>query len=387
MIIAFRSRFSLEQIFFWSQLALGVAGVFVVCFFFVGMAKRDVFDVGQRGGEVDFYALEKVLSGPLALKESGKSALAVALEQKLVFLAQSVRPDRVDEERVFRIGVKGDGAEQVVREGEAIACNLVESDGRIESLGFGEGDVKMVPHVLDGRSLLLNVERASGAAMEVILKAASPEVKGGDALASGKWLGPDLFFREYGGSEFRPLGLKQQVEVGKDVLYLGEGDFLSFRDGSWVNVGRLENADSDAPLAQVLRVGNDLELEAWDVDGFPLFFARLGLERKGGLRFMPDQVFSGAKLRTTSQVSCKMGKKRFVLSAGDWILQVKEGWRKIRSAEEIQAFLDHEVRGLLVVVDRVDPSGRVSGKVFNEMRTELQPFVFQAVTSKGNRKK
>jgi len=397
LIIAFRSRFSLEQIFFWSQLALGVCGLFVAIFFFAGMLKKDGFDREASEKPVVSLDLAKVLSGPLALKENNRPALAVALEQKLVFLAQSVRPDRASDERVFRIGLKGEGGEQVVREGEAILCNLVEhSSGGIESMEFGSGNVSMIPQVLDARSLLLKVERATGAAMEVILQAANPVVKGGDdsaagALAGGKWLGPDLFFRDYGGNEYLPMSMKQQVEVasGKDryVLYVGEGDFLSFREGRWSVAGRLEEADRDAPLAQVLRVGADLELEAWDGDGFPFFYSKLDLVKGGGLRFAPDQIFLGPKLRTATQVSCKMGKKRFVLQAGDWILQAKEGWRKIRSAGEIEAFLDHEVRGQLVVVDRIDPNGRVSGKVFSELRTQVQPFVFQAVTSKGKRKR
>jgi hypothetical protein len=314
------------------------------------------------------------------------------LEQKLIFLAQSLRPDREGEERVLRLGLKGEEGQQVVREGEAIFCHLVEHEsGGIEDFRFGEGEVAMIPHMMDDRSLVLEVQKADEKPMEVVLKAAPTEVQLGDALAEARWLGEDRFFREYGGQEYRLLSEKQQLEVssgkGSYVVYVGEGDFLHFCQGRWVALGRLEDANRDAPLAKVVRVGAELEIEAWDADGFTLFYTKLPKAGSGQLRFSADQVFSGAKLRTKNQVSCKMGKKRFILQPGDWILLGKEGSRKLRGPEEIEAYLDHQLPGQLIVIDRVDQNGRVSGKVFSESRTQLQPFVLQAVTSKGKRKR
>ncbi|NGX26836.1 MAG: hypothetical protein K940chlam6_00761, partial [Chlamydiae bacterium] len=333
--------------------------------------------------------------------ENSRSPLAIALEQKLVFLAQSIRPDVKREEKVFRIGVKGSDAQQIVREGEPIHCNLTTHvSGGVDAVEFleGDGNAAMIPHVLDARSLLLKVKQGADEAMEVILKASVEEKKAVSgssqmrALQEAKWWGPDLFFREYGGEEYSPLSQKQQVEVacGKEryVLYLGCKDFLSFRDGKWAVIAGLKEAERDAPLAHVQSLTQgELEIEAWDTEGFLIFHAKLAQERPAVLHFSPEQVIQGAKQRTSEQVSCKIGKKRFVLKAGDWLIKTKDGWHKLKTANDIDAYLNHGLRGDLCVIDRIDRNGKVQGRYFNEMRTGVQHFALRAISSKGNRKK
>ncbi len=399
MIITFRPRFSLDQFLFWGQIAVGAASVIVALFFCVQMMRKEVLDVGMNMVGRRSFPMESMLSGPLALRENSRSPLALALEQKLVFLAQSLRPDVKREEKVLCIGVKGTDMQQVVKEGESIFCNLKEHEsGGIEGIEFldGDGNTSMIPHVLDARSLLLKVERG-GEEMEVILKASDGMRKAASgaskmaALQEGKLWGVDLFFREYGGGEYRPLSQKQQVEVvsGKErcVLYLGSKDFLSFRGGKWEVVAELSDANREVPLAHVASSGpSGLEIEAWDAEGFSLFHTKLQGERSSLLRFAPEQVFLGAKQRTSKQVSCKIGKKRFVLQPGDWLINAKDGWHKLKTLDDIEAFLNHVLRGELCVVDSIDTKGNVKGHYFNEMRTQMQSFAFRAISSKGNRK-
>jgi hypothetical protein len=257
--------------------------------------------------------------------------------------------------------------------------------------------VSMVPHVLDASSLLLKVGRQTGEKLEVILKAVGKtrgkavEDTEVETLQDAKWWGQDLFFREYGGEIYRPMSQKQKVEVisGKKpyVLYVEADDFLSFQQGKWKVVGDIEEASRDAPLAHVRKLTQaELEIEAWDAEGFTLFDTKLIRENSSPLRFSPESIIQGAKQRTSRQVSCKIGKKRFVLQSGDWMIQSGGNWKKLKTSGDIEMYLNHDLRGDLFAVDSIDAKGVVTGRFFNKMRTQMTPFVVRAISSKGNRK-
>jgi len=385
MNIRFRTRFSIEQVFFIAQIAVAT-GLLLVVILLLGHGRREGFDARVSKDVVKDFS--RMLSGPLALRENAKSPLAISLEQKLMFVAQSVRPD-MEGDRVLKIGVMGSDVERVVKEGEAIRCNLgIHEGGGVESVEFSdEGDTEMAVQVADGKSLYLQVKRAAGEVMDLVLNARGI-AKGGKVpggLSCAKMWGEDLFFQKYGGARYRPMGKKVQVEVdGKYVVYLAEGDFLTFQDGKWCLV-ELGEAPKAAPLAKVVSMGNGLELEAWDGKGFSLFQAKLERERGKALRFDPQQVIQEAKMRTSRQVSCKIGKQRMTLQGGDWLLKRKDSWHKLRSKDEIDAFLNHELRGELLVIDSIDKSGLVRGNYFNEMRTEVQPLSFRAASSNNKK--
>lgn len=385
MNIRFRTRFSVEQVFFVAQIAVAI-GLCFVALLLLGGRRADGFEARVSKEQVKDFG--RMLTGPLALKENAKSPLAISLEQKLLFMAQSVRPD-MEGERVLKIGVMGSDVERVVKEGETIRCKLdVHEGGGIRSVEFfDEGDTEMAVQVADGKSLFLRVKQGADEAMDLVLNArgagASGKVPG--ALSGAKLWGEDLFFQKYGGASFRPMGKKAQVEIdGKYVVYLAEGDFLTFREGKWsvVDLGEARKTD---PLAKVVAVGNGLELEAWDGKGFSLFRAKLERERGQALRFDAQQVMQEAKMRTSRQVSCKIGKQRMTLQGADWLLKRKENWHKLRSKDEIDAFLNHELRGELCVIDSIDKSGLVRGNYFNEMRTDVQPFSFRAASSNNKK--
>lgn len=398
MVIVCRSRLQLDQVLFYLQIGLLAATILMLAVISFPSVKD--LELQTSSNVKRSMPIEKILTGALSLKENTSPPLALALEQKLVFLSQSLRPDLKQEDRVFRIGVKGAESQSIiVKEGQPIFCHLTQhASGGIEAIEFSEGgDTKMIPHVLDAKSLLLNVQQTDGSEMEVILKASGSSIIakkiGSPALhlQSAKWLGTDLFFKEYGGENYQPLGQKQKIEIssGKDryVLYVKEKDFLTFEGGKWRVVETLEEADRENPLAKIAAISSgQLDIEAWDEKGFPLFYSSLSLENPSLTRFIADQVFQEAKLRTSRQVSCKIGKKRFLLQQGDWLLKTGGTWHKLLSLTEIENFLNHETKGDLCVIDQIDSKGMVKGHYFNEMRTEIQPFSFRAASSKANKK-
>lgn len=399
MIIVCRSRFPLDQVLFYLRIGLLVSTVFMIVVFSLSLGTKEL-ELHFSRGQGRSMPMEKMLTGPLALKENRSSPLALALEQKLVFLSQSVRPDLKQEDKVFHIGLKGGEAQSiVVKEGQPIFCHLKQHpSGGIDAFEFSEsGETKIIPHVLDDKSLLLAILQGDGTEMEVILKAAGSQLvmrESGSlaiSLQSAKWWGHDLFFKDYGAENYQALGQKQKIEIvqGKDryVLFIKENDFLSFQKGKWVVIPSLNDADKESPLAKIVAVSpHHLEIEAWDEKGFPLFFSSIPHENAPPARFIAEQVLLDAKLRTARQVSCKIGKKRFLLQQGDWLIKTGSNWHKLLSLKDIDNFLSHDIRGELCVIDQIDSKGMIKGRYYNEMRTDAQSFTIRAASSKGSKK-
>ncbi len=400
LIVAFRSRYSLEHFLIWGRWA-ALGGVVLVVAIFGLLKNPSEISLSPKKRKVAWEGdFDKMISGPLALRVNTKSPLVQSLESKLVLLAQSARPDLKKKDRCFCIGVKGGEMQKVVREGEAIFVDLtLHESGGVEEISFvDEGKVLMIPHVLNNQSLLLRLEGVDEKS-EIVLQAGTDpsfteaQDHGVMALESANWWGPDLFFQEFGGESYRALGDKEQVEVtsGNDryVLYLKEGDFLAFNEGRWHSVLSIDEVDKDAPLAQVKAIDKDqMEVEAWNAEGFVLFYAKL--PRKGNEQSMQarlDQVICEPKLRNQSEVSCRIGKKHYLIKAGDWLIQKKGSWQVLRKSSEIEAFIQHDLRGELFVISEIKENGIVSGTFFNEARTQKYPGQIRAPSSKSARRK
>jgi len=391
LLIAFRSPYSLKQILIVARWIIGVLfGILFLGFAIPFFRSSEVSLAGKSlsSKKLSHFDYAKMLSGPLALKENTRSPLALALEQKLALLAQSMRPDLKQEDRAFSIGINGSDAKCFVKEGEKIYFQMQQHpSGGIETFTFVENPTEnwMTPHVLDGRSLLLKVEGGARDAMEVVLQAQNSNalqennIEGISALKEARWWEPDLFFRQYGGPQFQALGKKQKIEIVdgnlKYVLFVSPGDFLSFSSGKWHPIEDLSKSDPRSPLAQVRMINQrQLEIEAWNSEGFSLGHTRIE-PKKGALsRISPEKLLIGPKLRSANQVTCHLDKKRYILRPGDWLLRTKNGWHKLKALGEIDAYINQETRGELLVIDSIDPSG-IRAHYFDEMRTQIQELV------------
>lgn len=232
MIIAFRSQYSLRQILTVAQWLIGLlTGVLFLGFAIALIRSNEGISLRKLPSSTkeEHFNLEKMLTGPLSLKENIRSPLALALEQKLALLAQSMRPDVKKENRAFSIGVNGSDARRVVKEGEKIYFQIKQHpSGGIEEFTFVNEPTNswMIPHVLDGQSLLLKIEGDDS--MEVILEAHNGWVDRGEgsigmtALREARWWGTDCFFRQYGGPSSR------FIAKNKKLRFLMEKRDMSF---------------------------------------------------------------------------------------------------------------------------------------------------------------
>jgi len=131
-----------------------------------------------------------------------------------------------------------------------------------------------------------------------------------------------------------------------------------------------------------------MDIEMWDETGFQYLEIKLPLETPPRLQCQMEQMPSSIRMRTSSQVSCLIGKRRVIVREGDWLLKTATGWRNLKTREEIDAVLEHRLRGQLLVFDHLEREGGsiLKGYLFDEMRTQQLPFSLP-IAEKKTRKK
>ncbi len=390
-MIAVRPRITTHSVFYLASLIMAFL-LFAVLLIFVQMFLQD-----NRQDPVICPPVRQVdsverpcLAGPLALKESFRSPLALSLEKQLVLFAQSVRPDWSQGQRAFRIGVRGSGVEQIVREGEAIFCNLdLHPSGGAQHISFASdpGNIKMVPQLIDSRSLKLLVGQRGSEAFEVVLRSGDTSSPAElpdpvESLQRASWLGQDAFFSKYGGEVYRELGAKQKVVIKTDMLYLSDGDYISYEAGNWRVLDSLKEASLETFLSAVyFNERGNLDLAVWDSKGFSVLQAELTKKSEELVKTKPSQLITQPKRRTAQGVSCKIGKQRWILKPGDWLIATENGVHRLETTDKIEQYLAHKLKGELIVIDRYD-NGHLSGHVIGEWRTRIEPFSIQVAGSK-----
>ncbi len=377
---------------------LGCAALLIFGFVIALARPMKVAEYGARRLTPLFHdRLEGILTGPLALRENSRSPLSLFLEQTLVLLSQTTRPGMAVEQRGYSIGIRGVEGLRTVKEGEEFYLSLTQNAvGEVDAIAFSEGpaNLSMKAQPIEKNALLLKLTTDTGVEEEVILPSAQSSLGLGAhlpatvSLKEAKCYGVDRFFEYYGGFEYRPLSQKQKLELfddnGSYFLFVGAGDFLTFHEGRWQPINSFEWANPLTPLAQVLSASSgQLVIEIWDEKGFSLLQTRVGLANLSPLYVRSDQLITAPKLRSAKQVSCHMGKRRFILREGDWIIKTQKGWHKLTAMDEIVSYLWHATRGELFVVDSIDAGSGLKGHYFDEMRSQVQPLTISLANTAG----
>ena len=67
-----------------------------------------------------------------------------------------------------------------------------------------------------------------------------------------------------------------------------------------------------------------------------------------------DLLPASLRVRSNTQLSCLLGKKRVIIKQGDWLLRTAHGWRNLRRTEDIEDCLFHRIKGDLLIFDSID---------------------------------
>lgn len=199
------------------------------------------------------------------------------------------------------------------------------------------------------------------------------------ARQKARWMGQDRFFERHGGEEYKHLLGKQRVDFTDEEenysVFVGMNDSLVWENGKW-RVVQPGDKTLELPLMVLKKVDERvMNFELWDIGGKNKVTLNL---IKTNEPWMPQNVqdsflFLGA--RTRSQYIFEVDDQRVLISPKDWLVQTKEGWIKLTTAQEIDDYVDRKLIGILFVFDGVtSKEGRqvLLGVMFSPSRTEMQ---------------
>ena len=361
----------------WAGWCIGPACA-IFFMIFLSLPRSDQAEVtadSQINLEQVATGLNAIGTGPLRLKGSGASPMLITLTSQLAMLGKSHRPESNNSSVL--LGLTGSSKQRQVRVGESLYLKV---DERTKAMEFSESPQEVIlrPQAIDAESVTFDIEPCALFPRETLRiftlkKQGSLQAPEGFppvlALQDSLFWGPDLLIEQYGGEEFGRLKGHAKLELfeGKEsyFLYVKEGELLTWKEGRWQQEEIAEKGDA---FARVNVYSHQLiELEVWDETGFASRAVRLKPAwgpRPGAIQAVLTEVHR----RSNSEVTAAFGKKRMILKEGDWVLNGKHGWRKIRSLHGIDACLSHDLRGELFIFDRIE-GDQLIGNLFDEMRT------------------
>lgn len=202
-----------------------------------------------------------------------------------------------------------------------------------------------------------------------------------------RWIGRDRFLEMHGGEDFSFAKGRERIDFyHKDTPYfcfIGPQDFLIWKKDRWVNPLPGEETQG-YPLLAVKKVDEKLmSLELWDAGGrvkTPLSLMRIKDHQKNP-NLNQEFKFVGAKTWAQFIVECSREKKRLTLKSNDWLVLTQEGWKKLETPDEIDAYVSGSLSGPLFILDHLKKqNGRqvLFGHVFNTSRTEVEEIEIAA---------
>lgn len=356
-----------------------LAAVACICLltFLVGEEESCVSEIKLPQRKKQNY--EEIGWGPLSLNGLRSQGPLPFLTKELVVLGKNDRPDS---QRSFLLGLNSSQEEIMVAERQPIFLVKGDDDKWHFSLSktplcvsaavSDNDNDKVVVHVTSSEeegSFALRAFDKTGDNIEKM-----PYVK---ALQNAKFWGPDLLIQNYGGRDYRDLLKKNKVEVSGRIYFVGEGDLLVWKEGEWKEAS-YQNIPPLVPIAKVVRqTSSGVQFQIWDESGFHKILSHKSLENSQKTGHKAEELFSSVRVRTPTEITCLLGKRRVILREGDWWLKMDSGWKKLKTVSDIEDYLDHRLRGELFIFESIAADkGKVvlKGNSFDMMRTEMQPL-------------
>lgn len=371
--------------------------------------------------KVDHISYEKIGEGPFALEWKEPTIELPDLREELIYHGKNGRPDIKEGKTHFHISLKTSNVSLSAEEG--VKTYLLYNKG---SYSFSPENsptslwVEMTPVSSDAAgaeylNVIVTLKNRDGTLITYPEQSHLFTLKGTEtknAINSGwelpggtrvdgsllarqraRFIGSDLFFEKHGGEEFSYSQGRDRIDfIDNDTLYscfVKEGDFLIWKEGKW-NMPSPQDDTTKFPLLVAKK--NDekmLHFELWDASGkgkLPLNLIKIKMHE--GLPEMGTEFrFVGAKTWSQFIVECRG--TRMILRPGDWIVLSKEGWKKIETPDEVDAYVKQILTGPLFVLDKmVKKEGRqvLIGHLFNTSRTEVNDIELGSCEIKGTPK-
>ncbi|MBY0529825.1 MAG: hypothetical protein K2P51_06500 [Rhabdochlamydiaceae bacterium] len=359
------------------------------------------------------FSYEAIGTGALTLNPHATYGWVSEIARDLVIIAYNSRPDISQKEASLLLSLKNTKEQKHLINGKTLFLDSVkEGDGFVFS--DAPQAIWVKPILLDEGGVLVEVGRKLGSfdtphseekgqffvqPNPLGLKSAfNSSLNFAHTLKGARAWGQDLLLQKYGGREYQAVKEKFKLEFSHEgvayACFVSSGDQLVWKGQEW-KVVEPDDITLGHPVALVkAATAKGIEVSAWDETGYYPLQLSLPLEHPQKFNGKMDGMPTALRLRTATQVSCLLGKKRLILRQGDWALKTSSGWRILRKKEDIERCLSHRMRGELLIFDKLEKEqGRwvFKGHLFDEMRTQSQPLSLpidsEKKTSKTHRKR
>lgn len=322
-------------------------------------------------------------ASPLALEESDQQFPFIDLKDEVLFLGTNKRPDADPSDPILNVKFKGSKESSIIRSDELVF--LTYNQGYMEVADHEtplmlcaqlQGDqLKLDAHLnLDGSSRQLSWS-AAPACLPKRLSSQSPLLKAVDRLKHMKVYGPDQLIKIYGGSEFSDKKGVLRLETSTGMEPIEDGELWVWKNADWVRA-KDGMQTQGFPIAQFfVRSSEQVDIKLWDAQGCDQVHFSLATQRSSPIPIKVQEVFAQLRKRTHTSVSCRLGGRARILRTGDWILKQAEGWRTLRSINEIDACVSGQLTGELFVFDGIKKMAKgwcLQGHLFDQRRVQAQ---------------
>jgi hypothetical protein len=358
----------------------------------------------KRSFEMSKEAYEAIGEPLLALQFAPLSMQLPDLKRYLIYYGKNGRPDAMAEKPLLHFSFSGNKIVSSVTPGEKLyllydrklnPAQYIFSPGNSPSSLWieagAEGNEAQVKVAMQGENGELITEPESNAGFT------SPEKEfvrfGGTAWEIGshrvdatllarqkaRWHGTDLFLTKHGGPEYGDMAGKHRIDFGEGeetyCVYVDVNDALIWENDQWkvVKPGR---ESLGKPLLVIKKSEDRLKtMELWDPEGKGKITLNLlkSMDAPTSANVQNNFKFVGARTRT--QFVFEIDGQRMLLSPHDWLLSTKEGWIKLQTPDEIDAYVDRKLVGSLFVFDAIEKrEDKLSlvGTLFNASRADMQ---------------
>ncbi|KAG6559890.1 hypothetical protein RHABOEDO_000122 [Candidatus Rhabdochlamydia oedothoracis] len=212
-------------------------------------------------------------------------------------------------------------------------------------------------------------------------------------LQNSSYLSFDLLIQHYGGPRFagweKKGTLKCVNQMQNYACFVSEADLLVFKNQQW-QVASLTTKTQGLPLARVKKLlPEQMQLEVWDEKGFCSSLIEVPLRKKKFKKMKLEIPFTKIRMRSATQVSCSLGKKRLFLKQGDWLFKTSSGWCRLDKPRDIEDYVYHRLLAEVFIFDAIVKEQGCSfmkGTLFDETRMHMQQIQLPIQTEKKEAK-
>lgn len=345
------------------------------------------------------HPYELIGSFALALNEYQTSSWARRIANELLVLGYNTRPDQ--QSSVSMAFSLNRGKNYFIAQNE----ELIFLEEHKEGLAHSEKKTGLwiQPVLLNNGAILIKVSRqfqSTEQNAEFISSSSRLLQMPNDdfiyQLQNASYLSFDLLIQHYGGPRFTGWEekgtLKCMDQMQSYACFVLEADLLVFKDHRW-QVASLATKTQGLPLARVKKLlPQQMQLEVWDEKGFCHSLIEVPLQKKTSERAKLDIPFTRIRMRSSTQVSCSLGKKRLFLKQGDWLFKTPSGWRRLDKPRDIEDYVYHRLIAEVFIFDAILKEQGcffMKGTLFDETRMHMQQIQLpiQAEKKVGNKRK